>query len=148
MRPLVTNKKARFDFEVLETYEAGVELLGTEVKALRAGKGVLQGARVVVRGGEAYLVGVSIPPHQAANAPRGYDPERSRRLLLSKREIMELAQRSEKKGLTAVPLMLYAVGRNIKVRLAIVRRKKKQDKREVLRKRDAERHIERTLKNQ
>ena len=148
MRPLVTNKNARFDFEVLETYEAGVELLGTEVKALRAGKGVLQGARVVVRGGEAYLVGVSIPPHQAANAPRGYDPERSRRLLLSKREIMELAQRSEKKGLTAVPLMLYAVGRNIKVRLAIVRRKKKQDKREVLRKRDAERHIERTLKNQ
>jgi SsrA-binding protein len=147
MKNLITHTRARFDFEVLDTSEAGIELLGMEVKALRSGKGKLEGAHVVVRGGEAYLVGASIPPHQAANAP-GYDPERTRRLLLSREEIRELGQKSDQKGLTIVPISVYSSGSNIKLKIAIARGKKREDKRQTLRKRDTDRHIERTLKNQ
>jgi len=88
---LVENKKVGFDYTILEEIEAGLELLGFEVKSLRAGQGSLKGARVVARGGEAYLVGASIPAWQVANAPKSYDPERTRRLLLSKREIAHVA---------------------------------------------------------
>jgi SsrA-binding protein len=84
---LVDNKRVAFDYQILETIEAGLELFGFEVKSLRAGHGSLKGARVVARGGEAYLVGATIPPWQVANAPKSYDPERPRRLLLSQKEI-------------------------------------------------------------
>ena len=146
MKPLIQNKKVRLHFELLDTYEAGIELFGFEVKALRSGKGTLDGAHVIVRGDEAYLVNASISPHQPANAPRSYESERVRRLLLSRKEITELHNASDQKGLTIVPLMLYSGGRNIKLRLAVARGKKKQDKRESLKKRDAERDIARTLK--
>lgn len=148
MKSFIINRRATFDFELLKTYEAGIELFGSEVKAIRSGKGKLEGAHVVVRGGEAYLVGASVSAHQPANAPEHYDPERVRRLLLSRKEIGELNQKSDQKGLTIVPLVLYSAGRNIKLKMAVARGKKKQDKREVLRKRDAQRHLERTLKNQ
>ncbi|MBI4086761.1 SsrA-binding protein SmpB [Candidatus Kaiserbacteria bacterium] len=148
MKTFTSNRRAAFDFELSDTCEAGLELFGTEVKAVRSGKGKIDGAHVIVRGGEAYLVGASIPAHQPANAPSGYDPERTRRLLLSQKEIDALAHKSDQKGLTIVPLSMYSSGRNIKLKLAVARGKKKQDKRETIRKRDSDRHIGRTLKNQ
>ncbi|HUY62316.1 MAG TPA: SsrA-binding protein SmpB [Candidatus Paceibacterota bacterium] len=144
---LVENKKARLRYAVQDTYAAGMELLGTEVKALRARQGTLDGARVVVRGGEAFLVGATIPPFQAANAPKDYDSERTRRLLLTKKEIAELASADAKKGLTIVPLELYTSGRNVKARIAVVRGKGKADRREDLKRRDVARDVARLLKN-
>jgi SsrA-binding protein len=146
MKAFITHRRARFDFELLDTYEAGIELLGSEVKAIRAGKGKLEGAHVIVRGREAYLVGASIPAHQAANAPASYEPERVRRLLLGQKEIDVLSQKSDQKGLTMVPISMYSRGRNIKLQIAVARGKKKQDKRELMKERDTKRDIERTLK--
>src|SRR5262245_20246227 len=103
---LIENKKAKLRFSVVESYSAGLELSGTEAKSLRAKQGSLDGARVLVRGGEAYLVGMTVPPFQAANA-KGYDPERPRRLLLSRKEIAELSDNESKKGLTIVPFEVY-----------------------------------------
>jgi SsrA-binding protein len=97
---LVENKRVGFDFQILETIEAGMELFGYEVKSLRAGHGSLKGSRVLARGGEAYLVGATIPAWQPANAPKSFDPERPRRLLLKKKEI-DLV-RGEEKGLRLV----------------------------------------------
>ena len=143
---LVENKKARFDYAILEEIEAGLELLGTEVKSLRASRGKLEGARVLVRGGEAYLVGASIPAWQVANAPAHYDPERPRRLLLSKKEIIQVANAEGEKGLTIIPLSVYNKGQVLKLSIAIARGKKKEDKRQLLRERDEKRRIDRTLK--
>ena len=142
---LIENKKVRLRFEVLETYSAGIELTGGETKSLRGKHGSLDGARVVVRGGEAYLVGMTIPPFQVANTPKEYDPERPRRLLLSKQEIAALGDAESKKGLTTVPLEVYN-NRYIKVRVAVVRGKGKADKREDLKKKDAKREADRVLK--
>jgi len=144
---LVEYKKALLKFAPLETLTAGLELFGTEVKALRSKLGSLDGARVVVRGGEAYIVGMTIPPYQAANTPKEYDPERPRRLLLTKKEINTLMTEEAKKGLTIIPLELYSVGRLVKARIAIVRGKGKADRREDLKKRDASRETARVLKN-
>jgi SsrA-binding protein len=146
MAALIEHKRATFDFEILETYEAGISLLGTEVKSIRNHQGKLEGSRVVIRGGEAFLVGASIPPFQKANAPEDYDPERPRKLLVSRREIMELHQKSEKQGLTVVPLRLYNSNRKLKVEIAVVRGKKKRDKRESIKARDTQRDLERELK--
>src|SRR5882762_6099063 len=110
---LIDNKRGLFDFHVLEELEAGMELFGFEVKSLRAKQGSLKGARVVARGGEAYLVGASIPAWQKANAPKDYDPERSRRLLLKKEQIAQILSAEAMKGLTIVPLMVYNKGRNL-----------------------------------
>lgn len=143
---LIENKKARLRFEVLETYVAGMELSGAEAKSLRAKHGSLEGARVIVRGGEAFLVGMTIPPYQVKNTPETYDPERTRRLLLSKKEIAELADAESKKGLTTVPLEVYNVGRYIKVSVAIVKGKGKADKREDLKRADAKLEMERAMR--
>lgn len=146
---LVENKKARFDYEVLETFSAGVELLGLEVKSLRAGRGSLEGARVIVRGNEAYLVGATIPPYQANNLAGGmvgYEADRTRRLLLTKKEISGLSGGASQKGLTIIPLSYYNKAGKIKLEIAVVRGKKKYDKRNVVRKKDAERDIARAVK--
>lgn len=145
---LIENKKAQFDFEILETHEAGVVLLGHEVKALRAGKGSLEGARVGVRGGEAFLIGATIQPYQVGNTPKDYDVERSRRLLLSKKEIATLASAEGQKGLTIIPLKWYNRNRKLKLAIAVARHKKKYDKRAALKERDTRREIDRSLKNQ
>lgn len=142
---LLENKKVRLRFTVLETYSAGMELLGGEVKSLRAHHGSLDGARIIVRAGEAYLIGATIPPYQIKNTPENYDPERTRRILLSKKEIAELADAESKKGLTIVPLEVYN-NRYLKLRIAIVKGKSKVDKREDLKKADAARDIDRALK--
>src|SRR3989344_6594636 len=101
---LIENQRVRFDYEILEELEAGIELFGYEVKSLRAKQGSLKGARVVARGGEAYLVGATIPAWQIANAPKSYDSERSRRLLLKEKEIAHVSSAEGEKGLTIVPL--------------------------------------------
>ncbi len=146
MADLVKNKKATFDFEVLKRYEAGVSLLGTEVKSLRANQGKLDGSHVVIRGGEAYLVNSSIPPFQKTNADKNHDSERPRKLLLSKKELEELYTESEKRGLTIIPIKWYNKGSKLKLEIATARGKKKQDKRETLKERDTKREIERILK--
>ena len=143
---LIENSRVSFDYEILETIEAGLELIGTEVKSLRAGHGSLKGARVVARGSEAYLVGATIPAWQVKNAPSSYDPERTRRLLLNSKEIARVSAAEGAKGLTVVPLSVYNKGRNLKLGIAIARGKKKEDKRHSIRAREEKRKIERTLK--
>lgn len=144
---LLENKKAKMRYTVLETYEAGIELLGTEVKSLRAKLGKLDGSYVIVRGGEAYMVNVSIPPFQKTNADEHYNDQRPRKLLLSKKQLGELLEYEDKKGLTIVPFMVYNKGRYIKVRVCVVKGKNARDKRQDIKKRDDLRDIQRTLKN-
>ena len=144
---LIENERARFDYTILEEIEAGLELFGFEVKSLRAKQGSLKGARVVARGGEAYLVGASIPAWQILNAPKSYEPDRTRRLLLSKKEIAHVASAEGQKGLTIIPISVYNKGRKLKLQIAIARGKKKEDKRHSIRAREEKRRIERTLKS-
>lgn len=148
MHALIQNKKALRDYAVLERFEAGLVLSGHEVKSLRIGRGELAGAYVVVRGGEAFLVGAVIPPYQPNNTPKEYEPDRTRKLLLSKKEILRLQTDGEKGGLTIVPLSVYNKGRRVKIDIALVRGKKKFDKRETLKKRQAQKDIRRTLKRE
>lgn len=142
------NKRAGFDYETLEKYEAGLELRGFEVKAIKAGKLNLTGTRVIIRGGEAYLVGADIQPYQANNLPPDLVPGRTLRLLLAKSEIRALAQNEGQKGLTIIPVSVYSKGGRLKVEIALVRGKKKFDKRESIKKRDVKRQIDRTLKGE
>lgn len=144
---LIEHKKARFDYDILEEYEAGLELFGHEVKSLRNHQGKLEGAHIIVRGGEAYVVGMVISPYQPKNTPVDYDPNRSRKLLLTKKEIDALAGAEGQKGLTIVPLSVYNKSNVLKLRIAIARGRKRFDKRAVLKKRDTEREMRRTLKN-
>ncbi len=144
---LIKNKKAHLQYEPLESFSAGLELIGQEVKALRNNLGSLEGARVVVRGGEAFIVGMTIPPYQPANMGKSYDPERARRLLLTKKEIAALAAAESKKGLTIIPFEVYTSHSLVKARVVIVRGKGKADRREDLKKRDAMREVGRVLKN-
>ncbi len=149
---LVENKKVRFDYETLEEVEGGLELFGHEVKSLRARRGKLEGAHIVVRpsgracGYEAYIVGMDIPPYQAANTPKEYDSMRSRKLLLTKKELIKLANAEGQKGLTIVPIAVYNKGSKLKMRLAIARGRKNYDKRSVLKERDTKRDIQRVMK--
>lgn len=144
---LVENKKAHLRFETIKAFQAGIELSGAEAKSLRKKQGSLEGARVLVRGGEALIVGMSISPYQIANTPAGYEPEKTRRLLLNKGEIAEILDAESKKGLTVVPFEVYNSGRYIKMRIAIVRGKNKADKREDIKRRDDEREIQRALRD-
>jgi SsrA-binding protein len=147
MANLIENKKAGLNYEWLETYETGIELLGGEVKSLKGKQGSLEGARVIIRGGEAYLVGAFVPPYQPNNIIGEYDPYRTRRLLLTKKELAELATRGEQRGLTIVPLSVYNKSRFLKVKIAVARGKKKFDKREDLKKKESKRDIARDLKS-
>lgn len=142
------NRKARFNYEILEKYETGIELLGVEVKSVRGGQMSLEGAFVIVRGGEAYLINANVPPYQPKNAPKDYDPLRNRKLLLTKKEIAELAGSEKNKSLTIVPLSVYNKGRKIKVEIALVKGKKKFDKRRALEKRETDRSIRREMKRE
>lgn len=143
-----THRRAHFDFDILETLEAGLVLLGTEVKSIRNGRAKLEGGHVIVRGKEAFLVGVSIPAWQPINTSKNYNPERARKLLLSEKELTALERSTEQAGLTAVPLALYNSGRHIKLSLGVAKGKKKADKRESIKARDVKREIDRTLKSQ
>lgn len=147
MTTLVDYKKAHFNYEILEKFEAGIELFGAEVKSLKAGQGSLDGSHVLIRGGEAYIVGMLIPPYQENNQPPGYESRRNRRLLLTKKEILELADKEGGNGLTIVPISVYNKGPLVKVSVAIVRGKKKFDKRETIKRREGDREIRREFKD-
>jgi SsrA-binding protein len=142
---LIEYKKVFLKYTPIEDFNAGIELSGQEVKSLRNKLGSLDGARVVVRGGEAFIVGMTVPPYQVANIKKDYDPERARRLLLNKKEIAMLADAESKKGLTIVPIKIYTAKGLIKVHIAIVRGKGKADRREDLKKRDALRDASREV---
>lgn len=144
---LITNRKARFNYEIIEKYTAGIELFGFEVKSLQKSQGSLEGAHVTVRGNEAFVVGMFIPPYQENNTPTEYDPYRTRRLLLTKQEILNLAKIEGTKGLTIVPLSVYNKSGKIKLEIAEVKGKKKFDKRETLKKKDSLRDVTRDLKD-
>ncbi len=145
---LLDNKKAFFDYEVVEKFEAGLELFGHEVKALRAGKGSLAGSYIIINPGGVFLVGALVSPYQADNTPDDYDDRRPRRLLLAKKEIIELENKTAKTGLTIVPLALYSKGRRLKLEIGLVRGKKKHDKRQTINKRESDRQIGRILKGE
>ncbi len=148
MANIVDNRKARFNYEILEEYEAGIELLGIETPAVRRGRLSLDGSHVTVRGGEAFLIGAAITPLQPKNAPKDYDERRNRKLLMKKSELLELGKKGDQKGLTLVALSFYNKGRKIKVKVALVRGKKQFDKRASLKKREDDRDVQRTLKTQ
>ena len=145
MRVIARNPRARHDYEVLDTFEAGLVLHGTEVKTLRAGRGSLVGAFGRVRRGEVWLEGLHIPPYESGNR-YNHDPLRTRKLLLHRREIRRLIGSVEQKGWTLVPLELYFRGPHAKIQLALARGKKEHDRRDDLRRREAEREVARVLK--
>ncbi|MES2214031.1 MAG: SsrA-binding protein SmpB [Patescibacteria group bacterium] len=141
----VENRKARFDYEILERFTAGIELLGSEVKAVRAGKISLVGAYVIIRGGEAYLSGARIQTYQPNNLSAAHDEARLKKLLLSKEELESLEKAENTKGLTIVPIKVYNTGRFLKLELGIARGKKSFDKRQAIKKQDVERDLKRSL---
>jgi SsrA-binding protein len=146
MPNLATNKKARFDYEILEKFEAGIILAGNEVKSVRTGLARLNGTFVTFHGNEAFLTNSHIPQFAKAMPDPGYNPEKSRKLLLKSKEINYLRGKTQERGLTVVPLSLYTKGRRIKLEIALVRGKKEFDKRETIKKRDSEREMRRMIK--
>jgi SsrA-binding protein len=143
MDSIAENRRARFDYEITEKYEAGIELQGHEVKSAKGGRLQVAGAHVLIRGGEAWLVNSHIPPYQAKNTPAEYEEDRPRRLLLSKDEIKKLQGMLQDKGLHLVPLHAYLKHGFIKLELGIGRTRKKSDKREAIKKRSHQREIRR-----
>jgi len=140
-----SNPKAGFDYEILETMEAGLVLKGYEVKAIKSGKASIKGAYVKIVGGRPQLIGATISPYQPANTPADYDPAASREILLSKKEISVLVGLSQSQGLTLVPLKIYEAKRKLKLLIGIARGKKKHDKRRSIRKKDIARAEQRGL---
>jgi SsrA-binding protein len=139
---IATNRRARHRYELLETFECGIELLGTEVKSLRDGKASLADAYAAIDGGEAWLRNLHIPPYPPA-ADHNHEPERPRRLLMHRHEIERLIGRTQRRGLTLIPTRLYFKGPWAKVELALARGKEQRDRREEIRERDTRREIER-----
>jgi SsrA-binding protein len=142
---LASNRRARHDYDILETFEAGVELTGTEVKSARAGKVQLKDSYVEVRGGQAWLVGVHISPY-SHGTHTNHDPERDRRLLLHRREIDRLMGRTQIQGQTAVPLAVYLRDNWIKVEVALAKGRRLHDKRQAAKERIADREAEEAIR--
>jgi SsrA-binding protein len=143
MDTIAENRRARFDYEIAETYEAGIELKGYEVKSAKGGRLQIAGAHVLIRGGEAWLVNSQIPPYQTGNTPTDYEADRARRLLLSKDEIKELQGILVNKSQHLIPLRAYLKHRLIKIELGVGRTRNKSDKREAIKKRSHQREIRR-----
>ena len=146
MKVLSKNKKAYFNYEIIDRFQAGICLIGQEVKSIKSGRINLAGSYVVLRGEEVYLVGANVPPYQPKNAPPDYDPERSRKLLLRKAEIKQLIGKCKEKGLTLVPLKVYTIKGRIKIEFGVAKGRKKTDKRQLIKKRETDKEIERELK--
>ncbi len=140
------NRQARYLYEILETFEAGIELKGTEVKSIRQGKANLKDGYALIRNGEAWLINVHISPHQTTGEYFNHDPRRTRRLLLHRGELRKLIGKVEEKGLTLVPLKMYLKRGWVKISLGLAKGKKLHDKREDLRKRQDQREIQRAMK--
>jgi len=145
IRSIARNPRARHEYEILDTYEAGIVLSGTEVKALREGRASLIGAFGRLKGSEVWLEGFNISPYEQGNR-FNHDPLRTRKLLLHAREIRRLIGAVEQKGHTLVPLELYFKGRHAKLAIALARGKKEYDRRDELRRRDAEREMARAVR--
>jgi SsrA-binding protein len=143
---IVDNRRARHDYQLLDRYEAGIDLTGTEVKSLRDGRASLQQAYADVRGGEAWLVGAHISVYEQGNIAN-HDPDRDRKLLLHKKELASLAGKVAQRGLTLVPTKLYFKNGRAKVELALARGKEQRDKRRDIAQREATRDMERALKS-
>lgn len=137
----IVNHKAYFDYEILDRFEAGIHLVGAEVKSLRSGNAKLDGSYVKVIGGELFLVGAQIFPYQFAR-PEGYDPGRTRKLLLHKKEIVSLKGKLDGANLTLVPLFWYTKGSLVKLEVGLARGKKQYEKREVKKREDQKRELE------
>ncbi|HDL74898.1 MAG TPA: SsrA-binding protein SmpB [bacterium] len=154
MKIFAKNKKAYFNYEILETFEAGISLIGQEVKSIKSGRINLNGSYVVLRQSEnkkgspeVFLVGTTVPPYQPKNAPSDYNPERSRKLLLNRSEIKHLIGKTKQKGMSLVPLRAYAKRGKIKIEFGIGKGKKKADKRESIKKREVEKEMRRAMKS-
>ena len=141
----IQNKKAYFDYKISDTLDVGIELLGHEVKAIRSGKANLVGALVKIYGGQLWLVGATIGPYQEKNTPPGFDPQRSRRLLAKKSEIASLVGQTLSKNLTLVPIKLYNKKGLIKLEIGLGARRKKHDKRELIRTKESKKEIGRRI---
>lgn len=164
MKIILENKKALFDYSILEKFKAGIVLQGQEVKSIKTGKMGLKGSFVIVkespgdgskdssslfakaRAPEVFLIGANVPPYQPKNTPSDYDPQRSRKLLLRKSEIKQLIGKAKQKGLTMIPLKVYTDKGKIKIEFGIAKGKRKVDKRAQIKKRETEREIRRFLK--
>lgn len=144
MPDIAENRRARFDYEIEEVFDAGMALLGHEVKSSKGGRFEIVGSRVLVRGGEAWLVNSHIPPYQPKNAPAGYEEDRSRRLLLTKEELKRITGALQEKGRMLVPLRAYLKHGFIKLELGLGRPRQKHDKREIIKKRAHEREMRET----
>jgi SsrA-binding protein len=141
---LVSNRKAFHDYEIMDTFEAGIILTGTEVKSLRSHTGNLQDAYVLVSDGEAWLKNSSIPPYRFGNI-YNHEEKRDRQLLMHKRELLKLKHLTQEKGLTIIPLSLYLKNNHVKVKIAVARGKKLYDKRAALKEKEAKRTIDRAM---
>lgn len=147
MATLLQNKFAKSNYDILETFEAGLVLHGFEVKSLRQKHGSIKEAYVVIEDDEVYLVKAHIPAYQPNNTPTDYDPYRQRKLLLNATEIDRISKKLHEAGLTIIPISLYNSGRNLKLEIALARGKKKHDKREDMKRKDAQRNIDRAMKD-
>ncbi len=146
MSLVIENKKARFLYQILEKYQAGIVLNGQEVKSIKRGGLNLRGSFVVLKNNEVFLIGAIIPPYQPKNIQGNYDPRRSRKLLLKKSEIKHLFGKTKQKGLTMIPLKVYTQKGRIKLEFALAKGKRKVDKRAALKKKEINKEIQRAFK--
>lgn len=142
----IQNKKAKFDYEIIDTYEAGIALTGTEIKSIRLGKAQLRDSYAVIRNGEVFLLNMHISHYEQGNI-FNHDETRTRKLLLHKKEILKLRDRVEVEGLTLIPIKLYFKGSKVKILVGVARGKKSYDKRESIKKRDIDRDLKKQYKN-
>ncbi|NCN52952.1 SsrA-binding protein SmpB [Candidatus Wolfebacteria bacterium] len=147
LKYLAENRKSRFEYDILEKYEAGIILTGQEVKSVKLGRANISSSFVLIKPKGAFLLNTDIPPYQAKNSPTDYNPSRTRKLLLNNDEIKYLRGKTKEGNLTIMPLTMYNKGRRIKMELGLGRHKKKYDKREAIKKRETSRTIRRTLKS-
>jgi len=146
-KTLSENKKAYFDYEILDKFEAGIVLSGQEVKSIKSGKINLKGSYVVFNKQEPFLIGAKVPPYQPKNTPSDYDPEKSRKLLLKKAEINHLIGKTNERGIALIPLKVYIKNAMVKLEFGIAKGRKKFSKREMLKKRENQREIQKELKS-
>lgn len=148
MTERISNKKAGFNFEILEKIEGGIELTGFETKAIRIGKMKLDGSFIISRGEELYLKNAEISPYQANNIPKNYEVGRLIKILITKKEIRRLTQKTDTEGLTLIPLAIYPKGKKLKIEFALAKGKKRGDKRQDIKRREDEIEILRTIKGE
>ena len=146
MKILAVNKRANYDYEILEKLEAGLMLKGYEVKSIKTGHLSLKGAYVAITGGEAFLINANIPAYQPLNMPKNYEPTQSRKILLRKSQIKSLIGKTSQKGLTLTPIKVYSKGSLIKIEVGLGKGKRKIDKRETIKKREDKRKMERAMR--